>query len=217
MTQPSEYKRTLFDRSGPDAVFILRAAGYGIMVSGISVSVLAIKLGFSLTILCISLIAGAAVAFATYFFALGIGKVAKHVWVDGSSTPYREQYSYQQALVMQRKVDEALTSFESLIAERPEDADIRIRAAELCAREKQDFVRAAEFFRAAQRVRSITPGEDVLVTNRLVDLYTGPLNTPGRALVELRRLIDRHPDSPAAINARVALATLKSRAEISAE
>jgi tetratricopeptide (TPR) repeat protein len=137
--------------------------------------------------------------------------------VDGSSTPYRAQYSYQQALVMQGKVDEALASFEAIIAERPDDADVRIGAGELCAREKRDALRAADFFRAAPRVRSITSGEDVFVTNRLVDLYSGMLNEPGCALVELRRLIDRHPDSPAPKNARVALAALKSRARLSSE
>jgi len=48
------------------------------------------------------------------------------------------------------------------------------------------------------------------VTNRLADLYNGPLKQPGKALVELRRLIDRAPGTPAADHARVALARLKS-------
>lgn len=46
-------------------------------------------------------------------------------------------------------------------------------------------------------------------TNRLVDLLTGPLRDPGRAAVELRRLIDRHPTSTAAAHAREALAKIK--------
>jgi TolA-binding protein len=37
------------------------------------------------------------------------------------------------------------------------------------------------------------------------------LNDPGRALVELRRLIERYPGSAAADRARDALATLKAR------
>ena len=57
----------------------------------------------------------------------------------------------------------------------------------------------------------MTTGQFVYVTNRLVDLYTGPLGEPGKALGELRKLIDRYPGSAAAENARVALAALKAR------
>jgi tetratricopeptide (TPR) repeat protein len=131
--------------------------------------------------------------------------------IDGSSTPYTEQYSEQQALVMQGKLDEALASFESVIKEKPESIDARIRAAELYARDKGNHQRAAELFRQAQRVPTIAHGQDVYVAHRLVDLFTGPLNEPRRALVELRRLIERYPLSAAADRARGALATLKAR------
>ncbi|HEY4132107.1 MAG TPA: hypothetical protein VGM50_15955 [Gemmatimonadaceae bacterium] len=216
MTQVNEYKRTLFDKHGPDASLILSSIGYGIFVAGTTCGALVLQLGFSFKFVVIGLIAGGSVACVPYFFAQGVGGAVRRVWADGASTPYREQYSYQQALVMQGKVDEALASFVSLVRERPNDADLRIRAAELCAREKRDYVRAADFFRDAQRIPSITLGEEVHVTNRLVDLYAGPLNAPGRALVELRRLIDRHPGSPAASNARIAIGALKARAESSA-
>jgi len=39
----------------------------------------------------------------------------------------------------------------------------------------------------------------------------GPLDNPSRALVELRRLIDRYPSSTAATRARETLAVLKAR------
>jgi hypothetical protein len=44
-----------------------------------------------------------------------------------------------------------------------------------------------------------------------VDLLNGPLNEPGRALVELRRLIEKYPASAGADHARDALAALKPR------
>jgi hypothetical protein len=69
--------------------------------------------------------------------------------------------------------------------------------------------RAAELFRDAQRIPAIDVGEDVYVANRLIDLYSGPLADPGRALVELRRLIDKYPRSAAAGHARDALSALK--------
>jgi hypothetical protein len=87
----------------------------------------------------------------------------------------------------------------------------RIRAAELYDRERGNAVRAAELFRDAQRIPSCSTGDRVYIAHRLVDLYTGALNQPGRALVELRRLIDEFPDHPAATQARGALAALKAR------
>ncbi|HEX3867480.1 MAG TPA: hypothetical protein VHV78_12045 [Gemmatimonadaceae bacterium] len=131
--------------------------------------------------------------------------------VDGHSTPYAEQYSYQQALVMRGELDAALESFEAVIAENPTGVAPRIKAAELYDREKRDHRRAAELFRDAQRIPSITTGEFVYVTNRLVDLFVGPLGDPGRALVELRRLMDRCPGSAAAKSARQALTVIKAR------
>jgi tetratricopeptide (TPR) repeat protein len=211
MAQPTEYKRTLFDRLGPDAGLLLRAVGAGVLVFGVAVAALILKVGFSVTLLLIGVAAGIATGAFTFYLAHGVGSVVRAVAFDGAGTPYREQFSYQQALVMQGKVDDAIASFEALIVEHPHDVDIRIRAAELCAREKRDAARAADFFRAAQKLASISPGEEIYVTNRLVDLYIGPLNNPGRALIELRRLIDRYPGSPMAINAQAALTTIKAR------
>ena len=45
--------------------------------------------------------------------------------VEGAGTPYTEQFSQQQALVMQGKVEEALASFEVLISESPDSIDVR--------------------------------------------------------------------------------------------
>ncbi len=153
-----------------------------------------------------------AAAWAGYRFGSAVGDGWKTIAVDGSSTPYREQFSYQQALVMQGRLDEALQSFEMIIAEQLLAVDARIRAAELYARDKQDPRRAAELFRDVQRIESVTSGEFMYATNRLVDLYTGPLVEPGRALVELRRLIERFPGTSAAEHARDALGRLKAQA-----
>jgi len=56
------------------------------------------------------------------------------------------------------------------------------------------------------------PTRDALyASSRLVDLYDGPLNEPGRALVELRRIIERFPSSAVAKGARDALPRLRAR------
>ena len=53
------------------------------------------------------------------------------------------------------------------------------------------------------------PPSFVYATNRLISLYLGALADPGKAMGELRRLIDRYPASDVAVHARKALADLK--------
>jgi hypothetical protein len=210
MTEPGEYKRTLFDKHGAVAADYIKAVAYGAMVSSLSFGAFALASGgMSWTVVLVSLLAGAATTGAALALSIGVGSTWKRFMVDGTSTPYVEQYSYQQALVMQGKLDEALESFEAVIAEQPDLVSPRVKAAELYAREKREPRRAAELFREAQGIPAITAGEYVYVTNRLVDLFTGPLNQPGKALVELRKLIERYPGTAAALQARSALAELK--------
>lgn len=210
MTERKEYKRTLFDRHGAAAADYIRAYGYGLMVFGLVTGTAGPHIGF-LRAAGAGIVGGLVVAWLALGLAGAVGWTWKRFMVDGASTPYVEQYSYQQALVMQGKLDEALESFEAVIAEKPGEFDPRVKAAELYDRDRKNHRRAAELFREAQRIETINAGQFVYVTNRLVDLYTGPLGEPGKALVELRKLIERYPGSAAAIQARDALATLKSR------
>lgn len=213
----------MFDRLGPQAGTNLRAYAYGLMVFGITVSAVLFALGQGIARmpwwtmvagLVVALVAGALVTAVALSLSTAAGFTFTRLMVDGATTPYKEQYSYQQALVMQGRLDDALASFEAVIAEKPEAIDPRVKAAELYARDKGNFVRAASLFREVQRITTVTAGEDIYVTNRLVDLLTGPLHDPGRALVELRRLIERYPGTPGAEYARGALADLKARTEI---
>ena len=205
----TEYKPTLLDRHGPAAMARLQALSYGAMVFALTFGALALETGLSIwTFVCPPV-----VAVLTAGIAFGLGKAAgdgwHHIAMSGASTPYEEQFSYQQSLVMQGKVNEALASYEDMIAATPNAIEPRIRAAELYAQERETARRAAELLREAQRIPSIAPGRDIYATNRLVDLLAGPLRDPGRALVELRKLIDRYPTSTAATHAREALARIK--------
>ncbi len=208
---PTEYKPTWFDKHGPEGAMALRTLPYAVIGFVFAFgAVLAIS-GFHWWSLPAGLAAGLFAGYFPIMLGHGAGRTYQHLMMDGTSTPYVEQYSYQQALVMRGEVDAALESFEAVIASQPAAVVPRVKAAELYVRERQNHARAAELFREIQRIPSVATGEDVYATNRLVDLLIGPLNDPGRALVELRRLADRYPSTPAAENARQALATLKGR------
>ena len=215
-----EYRKTLFDRHGPDAMHLLTAGGFAVMAFFIGLG--AFSYFFSmcgcatpgnqmLWAVGLSLVLAATAGGAGIMTGRMAEKGWRHFAVDGSTTPYEEQYSHEQSLVMRGRIDDALESFEAIVQGNRDAVRPRVRAAELYSREKANHVRAAQLLVEVQCIPTTRVGDFVYATHRLVDLYTGPLNEPGRAMVELRRLIERLPGSPAAEQARDALATLKAR------
>jgi hypothetical protein len=150
---------------------------------------------------------------AAWFVALKLGDaaggVASHVYMGGKHTPYEEQFSQEQALVMQRDYAAALALYEQKITAAPLDPRVRIAAADLYGTHGANPRRAAELYREVQRIPDIVAGHDIYVSNKLADLYLGPLKEPGRALVEFRRIAHRYPGSTAAKHALAAIANLK--------
>jgi hypothetical protein len=216
-----EYKPTWLDRVGPDAGFRMKGAGYGLMVFGITTGAIFLLIAQSgqsvgwfqiLLVLIVAAIVGAAVAWMGLVFARGSGAVMKSFTLpSGNSTPYEEQFSYQEAMIARGDMAGALESFEAIIAERLDAVAPRLRAAEHYAARQLNPARAAELFREARKIPGITTRDVIYATSRLIDLYDGPLDDPGRALVEMRRVIEQHPDSAVARHAREALPALKAR------
>jgi tetratricopeptide (TPR) repeat protein len=208
--EPMSYRRTFFDRHGPDAAAYLTAGVWGAVMAVLAFPLLN-RHGITFAGVAGSLGVGALVG------GLGpaIGHLAGSAWhavaLDGGSTPGAPQYSYEHSLIMRGRVAEALASFEAIIAADPSALQPRMVAADLYLRVANNAARSAELLREAQQIRPISPGDDVYIANRLVDLYIGPLDEPYKALRELRRLIDRHENTPAARHARLALAELKAR------
>jgi tetratricopeptide (TPR) repeat protein len=218
MKRRSSYKVTFFDRYGADGGNRLRAFGHGITVFGFFVIVFllaGIKAGLGKpALIAFTLLGAATLAVAAILIGLkgagAAGDVARYVTSGGSSTPYEEQFSREQALVMQRDYAGALALYEERIAASPNEPRVRIAAADLYATDGQNPKRAMELYREAQRIPGLTSGQDVYVTNKIADLYLGPLKEPRRALVEFRRLIERYPDTKVAQHARMALTNLKA-------
>ena len=219
MKRRSSYKLTFFDRHGPDGALRLKAFGHGAMVFGTVVgaaflggTLAGVKM-LSVVPLSLTLLAAFTLASIAYFGGTGLGSmaggVATYVTEGGSSTPYEQQFSEMQALVMQGKYTEALDLFEHQIAMTPGEPRVRIAAADLYVKHGGNPKRASELYREVQRIPDIQSGHDIYATNKLADLYLGPLKEPGRALVEFRKLASRYPNSAAAKNAQLAIANLK--------
>ena len=215
---PAPYRRTMFDRHGPDAAIGLRAVPYLVVTFVCMVGLFAAlrqKYAYSGWLVPpFAIAATAGVAWAGLRLATMAGKGLGHfVMPSGSSTPYEHQFSREDSLVARGDIAAALESLEGVIAATPIDAPtgvaVRIRAAELHMGHGGDIHRAADLLREIQRFPGVAAGQDMYASNRLIDALLGPLDQPARALVELRRIIERYPQSTAATHARAAIATVK--------
>ena len=206
------YRLTLLDRLGPDGGLLLRCASYGVYVFGVTLFA-AMLAGGARAALLFGL-GGAIAGFAVSWVAWKISGAAgagfrAFIQPSGASTPYRAQYSYEESLAARGNVAGAIEAYERRLLELPHDADLLRRAAELCAGDGNDPARAAAIFRALRDIPAVAPGHALYASQRLIDLYRGPLNDDGRALVELRRLVETHPGTPAAAHAREAIRRIK--------
>jgi outer membrane protein assembly factor BamD (BamD/ComL family) len=219
----SSYKVTFLDRHGPAGMLRVKAMGYGAAVGGLSFPMFValydnmLKFGgWQLLVMVL----GSSLLMGYVAMTIGLrsgdaaGDAARYFTAGGSSTPYEEAYSHEQALIMQRDFDGAAACFEqriTLARDNPEGPEARliIAAADVYREHTANATRSAELYRLAQKHPRLTPGQDVYVANKLADLYLGPLKQSGKALVEFRRLIERYPNSRTADQARMALANVK--------
>lgn len=211
------YRRSLFDRLGPDAAPLVRSAVFALTMAPLGAAggaALGVKLGFEKSAVILMALVGAFLGSALIFFIIrviphaGAAAMQATLMPSGNTTPYETDFSYEMALAMKGDVKSALLSFEEKIAASPLDAAARLKAAEMYLGNGNPE-RARELFREVQRIPNVERRDDVLASYRLVDLYRGKLADPGKALPEIRRLIERYPNSQIEIQAREALANLK--------
>lgn len=212
------YKRTVFDRQGPEAAHFLQTVSSLIIpiVAGAFIGGgLAVQKDFSPPVIALSAVSGSLVfALWWWFFVTrmshGAGRMLGAFIQPSGAGSYERQYSEEDAMVMRGNVDGALSSYEEIILEAPSDPQPRIRAADLYAKSGLRD-RAEELYRAVQRLPRVAPRDDIYVSNRLVDLYLAWPGHEKSGLRELRRLIDTYPETDVATRARAGLVTLKSQ------
>jgi hypothetical protein len=134
--------------------------------------------------------------------------VLRFVHPGGRPATGDSDFSRQDTLIVRGQLHEALASFERFLAEHPGHVGGTLRVAALNAQlERWDDAAAA--YNAARSHVTATPADRLHATQRLIDLYLGPLADEGASLRELRRLIDTFPDSAVAAGARQAIVAIK--------
>lgn len=130
------------------------------------------------------------------------------LWPNRGEAPRQASYSHIEAIAASGDIVHALGAYERVIAAEPAAIVPRAQAAELYAR-GTSHARAAALFSEIRRIPGCSPQNDLYATQRLIDLYDGPLGVPAKSLTELRRIIERHCESREAAFARTALAKRK--------
>jgi hypothetical protein len=215
---PAPYRRTLFDRYGLVVGDAMKAAAWGAMVGVLAVIVTArvtIPRGYSVpAIVALCVLAGLTAWVVTIWLTLRISAAAGAgfaAFVAPSGT-YEYDYSREESLAARGDVAGALAAYEQHIIAAANNVVARSRAAELYAGKGGNPARAAELLREVQRIPRVSRSDHLHATNRLIDLYIGPLNDLDGALWELRRLVQAYPPSTdVGKHARTALLELKQR------
>lgn len=129
-----------------------------------------------------------------------------HTLLAGRGEPRAPEYSSQEALLIQGRIEECIKSFHSYIAHHPEDLDARIRLAEVLGKEGNDPAASEEMYLEARIVGTSTR-QDVSVSNGLIDLYRRG-GKQEQLKAELARFARNHPGTVEARNAQAYLRRL---------
>src|SRR5262249_9648800 len=151
-----------FDKYGPSAVHYITAGKYGASVLALSFPAVytigdrLIGLVDPLALGLYTLNGSVTLAAASMLVGLKLGDAAgwqaQQVYLGGSTTPYEDSFSQEQALVMQRDFAGACHLFEERIKVTPEDGRLLIAAADLYFGDGDNPKRAAELYRAVQKL-----------------------------------------------------------------
>jgi len=128
---------------------------------------------------------------------------------SGKSTPKKREYSYAESLAARGRYEEAVVAYEVGISEFPEDPEPYIRIARLQRDKLADYEQAAHWFKRARQDAEISMGQELVVTQELIEIYGKKLDQPTRSIPELARILDRFPDDQVADWASTELARLR--------
>ena len=167
----------------------------------------------------LNLILGAVLGFVLmssgiYFGAMKIlGGAASAVGAlhnpSGSSTPAKREYSRAQSLVARGLYEEATVAYEVHCLEYKEDPEPYFRLARLLRDNLNKPEESVSWFKRARADAKLTSGQQLQITQEIIELYIRSLRQPRKALPELAYLCKEFPDTPAAEGARRELAEMR--------
>ncbi|MDP3773454.1 MAG: hypothetical protein Q8Q85_04235 [Gemmatimonadales bacterium] len=136
--------------------------------------------------------------------------IGRIVVPSGSSTPSVNQHSNIQAMEARGELRKAAEAYRAVIETEPEDIVACEKLGQLAFRELKDFGLAIWAYREADR-RVNEPKRQLGYALIVAGIYRDNVQDTGKAIVEIRKVLDRFPDAPNAAQLRAELDELKAR------
>jgi hypothetical protein len=183
-------------------LFTIALQGRGDIPSGLFVTLLGTALAGGLS-------------WGVNYLLLGSGdKFGRSIYApSGDTNRYTPTFSHIEALEIRGDLAGAERAWDDACRENPDNALVLVKSADFQFRVKKDPAAALDRFR---RVRAMKGASSELIryaSQKVIDIHLGPLADEGRALVELRRMVELYPDSREAADARGVIAKLKAARE----
>lgn len=149
-------------------------------------------------------VAGSSAAAVVYFLSVSVqegigGPIARGagrlLWPSGSSTPPAKALSHIEAMVARGDLAKAVAAYKTEMINDPADATSCEHLGTLAMRQLHDFDLAVWAYREAER-RAETPARRFGFGLIVAGIYRDQLKDRGKAVVELRRLVQVYPDAP---------------------
>lgn len=118
--------------------------------------------------------------------------------------------SHAEFLARRGRWAESAAAFDALRATHGETVELLLGEADLHLGRGGNPQRARDLLIRVRQVADVTRADELYATQRLIDLYFGALKDQGRALTEMRRLVDRFPGTRDAEGAAAELARRRS-------
>lgn len=201
-----------FDGSSEEPLRLVRITAGALLLFGTVVAILLALSGIAPRALQLI-----GMFWAVYGFVVGITSGVLEPVIDGVARALSDWglirggggWSAIESMAARGRLEEAAEAYLSRARDPRERVTATLRRAALLAGPMRQPETAAMELERLQ-AQDLAPQDDLRVGLALVDLYDRRLDEPGRAMAELRRLIDRHPGERDVSQWRRALALMKS-------
>ncbi len=128
---------------------------------------------------------------------------------SGKSTPHKKEFSYAQALVQQKRFEDAVSAMEEDIAKDPMNPDAYLLLGRILRKDMSRPRDAVDVLRRAKRAAQLNTSQELLVRREVVEICRDDLGLPELGAAELAQLVDAYEDRPEGAWARDELARVK--------
>ncbi len=182
----------------------------GAMVTHAAAKILGLSPGMALLVGFVLGFCGPTLVFLFFYeYVIGGSAIFLGKYFSDGSAPQAAPWRGQ-ALSAKGDHAEAVKAFEEEAELYPDDPSPCLWAAAVLVGELDDPEAAIVWYQRAHRAAEISPETDAYVSMRLAELYEST-GSERQATVELRRLLEKHPESEYATRARSWLAGLKAQ------